>query len=186
MVVIVTVEKRTFISKDKFLELKQYFTEHGTSIQNHRQIIYKYRSDLDFRLIFDKDSALLRLRGARNQDEDLIVTLMRNELDKVILMFQSLGLNIDMKWYRTRYEMNYQDYHITLDETYHYGYVVSIDYSIRELSEREEALQNLTKLFETLSIPITTVEKFNDQYKYYRTNWVDFTRQIDEKSFINS
>lgn len=179
-----TVEKRTFINQLKYQQLKNFFDEHNQKEKDFNQIIYKYKSDVDFRFIFDNELAYLRLRGAMNVEGDLVVPIEQKDVKTVKLMLHSLGMHIDIKWFRHRTIYWYQDYIITLDETYHYGYVVSIAKEIPNIHLQENAHQELEQIFQKFEIPITSQEQFNDRYKFYKISWVDVASKIEEDKFL--
>lgn len=178
------VEKRTFINKEKYEELMNLFKQANASMSKINQVIYKYKSDLDFRLIFDKEKAVLRLRGMSGEDGDKIVHVRPEEIVTLVSMLRHLGMYEEIKWYRVRTTIKHQGYFITMDETYQYGYVASIAREV-PVEQREQAVQELEQLFQQLNVPITTKEQFNDRYKYYKMKWVDFSRNIDEQAFIS-
>lgn len=180
------VEKRTFINQLKYKELKSYFEENSKEKKDFNQIIYKYKSDVDFRFVFDHELAFLRLRGGFYTKEDLIVPVALKDIKTMQLMLKNLGMHIDIKWFRHRAIYQYQNYTVTLDETYHYGYVVSIAKDISSIDEQQDAYQELERLFQQLQIPITTKEQFNDRYKFYKISWVDVANKIDEDQFLQN
>lgn len=178
------VEKRTFINQSKYQELQNYFDLNSKSKKHFNQIIYKYKSDVDFRLIFDKELAILRLRGIANMEDDLIVPIDVEDVNKMKLMLRNLGMHVDIKWFRHRTIYFYKDYTVTLDETYQYGYVVSISKEVPDIKMQEAISKKLDTLFYELQIPITTQEQFNDRYKYYKYSWVDVANKINETVFL--
>lgn len=180
----ILVEKRTFINKDKYEQLMHSFQKENMQMQKENQVIYKYKSDLDFRLLFDKKSATLRLRGIPGSDMEKSVHIKPEEVFTLISMLRHLGMYEEMKWYRIRTTILSQEYLITMDETYQYGYVVSIAKEV-PLEQKDQAMQELDQLFDRLQIPITTKEQFHDRYKYYKLKWVDFAKNIDERAFIS-
>lgn len=180
----IVVEKRTFINKDKYEQLMNLFKQKNIPMQKVNQVIYKYKSELDFRLIYDSEKAVLRLRGITGEDEEKIVHIKPEEVSILATMLRHLGMYEEMKWYRVRTTIPLRDYLITMDETYQYGYVVSIAKEV-PLEQREQAMQELDQLFQQLQIPITTKEQFNDRYKYYKLKWVDFAHNIDEQAFVS-
>lgn len=180
----IVVEKRTFINKDKYEQLMTLFKEKNIPMNKVNQVIYKYKSDLDFRLIYDSEKAILRLRGVPGEDGEKIVHIALQEVPVFTQMLRYLGMYEEMKWYRVRTTIPFQKYLITMDETYQYGYVASIAKEV-PIEQREQAMQELEQLFQQLQIPITTKEQFNDRYKYYQLKWVDFARNIDEQAFIS-
>ena len=180
------VEKRTFINQLKYKELKSYFEENSKEKKDFNQIIYKYKSDVDFRFVFDHELAFLRLRGSFYASDDLVVPVALKDVKTMKLLLKSLGMHIDIKWFRHRAIYQYQNYTVTLDETYHYGYVVSIAKEISNIKEQPTAYEELEQVFRQLQIPITTKEQFNDRYKFYKISWVDVANKIDEDHFLQN
>lgn len=180
-----TVEKRTFINKDKYNELVNYFKSNSTLEKNFNQIIYKYKSDLDFRLIFDSNNAYLRLRGVVNHNDDIVIDIKKEQIKDLTVVLRNLGMYEETKWYRHRAIYKLNDYTITLDETYQYGYIISISKPISDIEQLDSTHQELENLFNKFHIKITTKEEFNDRYKYYKLHWVDVLQTIDEDKFIS-
>lgn len=179
------VEKRSFIDKEKYEELKNLFTKENTLVSLLNQVIYKYKSELDFRLIRDKNQAYLRLRGSSVSNEDIIVNIAPKEVANLLVTLRCLGMYEELKWYRKRLVIQYQNYEVTLDETYQYGYVVSIGRTMKKDENKEEVNRELENLFDKLQISKITQEQFNDRYKYYKIHWVDLESKIDEERFLN-
>lgn len=179
------VEKRTFIKKDKYIELANYFKTNCTLEANFNQIIYKYKSDLDFRLIFDAKNAYLRLRGVVNHNEDIKIDIKNDQIKDLTVVLRNLGMYEETKWYRHRMIFKFRNYTITLDETYQYGYVISISKPINDIEQLNAVHDELDNIFNAFKIKITTKEEFNDRYKYYKIHWVDALQTVDEDKFIN-
>lgn len=178
-------EKRSFIEKEKYEELKNLLIEEKQNVDIINQIIYKFKSDLDFRLIRDKNHAYLRLRGSRICNEEVITNIDLKEVENLLITFHSLGMYEELKWYRKRITTEYLGYTVTLDETIDYGYVVSIGKDVSNIREQAQIQKELEEIFEKLQIKKITQEQFNDRYKYYKIHWVDIESKVDEKTFLN-
>lgn len=178
------VEKRTFISKEKYEELARFFKEKADHYNSKKQIITQYRTDTDFRIVEEKNGIFFRLYANHLDREKLIITLDKKERDSIMKMFRALGMTIDVKWYRRRIEFSYQDYQVTLDKTFRYGFVISVSKLVQEEDIAEE-MRQLDSLFEQFRIPMTSPEQFNSQYHYYNLNWYDFTQHIDDTHFFD-
>lgn len=179
------VEKRSFIDQEKYAELKDLFTRENENLQQNNQVIYKFKSDLDFRFICDKTCAYLRLRGSRICSEEVITNISLSEVESLLITLHSLGMYEELKWYRKRITTEYLGYTVTLDETIDYGYVISIGTTVENVKDQDLALQKIQKVFEQLQIQPISQEQFNDRYKYYKIHWVDVEKKVNEKEFLN-
>ncbi len=176
------LEQRTFIDKNTYENIVHFLEEHATEKESKRQIIYKYRCTYDFRALIEKDRMVLRMRQG-NVDEDTLVTVSYEDHEKMLDILRLLGHTLDTKWYRLRKLFTYQDFEITLDKTFRYGYVVSVATSVSE-TQIKEATEKMFQFFERFHIVLTSPEQFYDQYHHYLTNWYDYTKDVDDSTFF--
>lgn|GEM_PF-5126605 len=176
------LEQRTFIDKKTYENIVQFLEKHATAKESKRQIIYKYRCTYDFRTLIEKDRMVLRMRKG-NVDEDTLVTVSYEDHEKMLDILRLLGHTLDTKWYRLRKLFTYQDFEITLDKTFRYGYVISVSIEVPR-DQIKEGTEKLYQFFEQFHIVLTSPEQFYQQYHHYLTNWYEYTKDIDDSTFF--
>ena len=102
--------------------------------------------------------------------EEIEVKFPREDFEKLEKMFSLLGLKVRIKWFRNRYEFDWNGIAVSLDYTKGYGYIIELERMCSE-DERERILEMLKQKLKQLDIPLTPKEEFDKKFKYYEENW---------------
>ena len=85
-------------------------------------------------------------------------------------MFLTLGFNVEIKWFRKRFEFDWDGITVCLDFTKGYGYIIELEKMCSE-EEKENEFKNLKDKLQSLKINITSREEFDKKFEYYKKNW---------------
>jgi adenylate cyclase class IV len=183
----IEVELRSFISKETYEQLLSRLENEKYNIKETRQITYYFSGDKDFRLMTTKDNLKLWLKTGFIHDEargEMTVIVDNEYKDQLLSMLTFLGYDIEIKWYRVRNEINYNNIDITIDYTHGYGYIIEAEIIVDDESKIEQSKDILKNLFNQFDIEVTDKQIFKDKYNDYKINWGEYTRDIDEDEFL--
>lgn len=173
------VQKRTFLNKEDYERFFAFLKQNSQEQKQEYQIVSNFRGDHDFRIITTKDYVKLDLKTLDRTDQEYQVLIHPRYLDDLIGIYQHLGMVVTLKRYRIRNQFIYQNFFITLDDVHHYGYV------LRVMKESDQAEQEIMELLEQQKIPLLPTSEFNERFTTYRLNWPEFTKDIQDESFIH-
>lgn len=176
------VEKRTFVSNDDFDGILEHLQKIALKQDKEKQVIYTYHTEGNFRLIRTKEYIKLDLKS-HDKSEDIVYVSKKYE-GNLINMFFKLGMDIELKRYRTRYKFIVDDFYITLDYNVKSGNVLKIKID-KELEEKELE-EKVNSFLESMNIHEMSLEKATELFTLYRTNWSDLTRDIEDEEFLRS
>lgn len=183
----IEVELRTFIDESKNNELLKYFEQKDIEVINQKQITYYFKGDQDFRLMLTNDFCQLWLKRGEIHDEareELIVKVDNKYKDDLIGMLKLLGFDIEIKWFRVRNSLVWNNIDVTLDYTHGYGYILELEKLVEDESQIESGKEILNKGFEELNIKMSEKQLFKEKYEDYKINWEKYTSEIDEMLFL--
>lgn len=173
-------EKRTVISNEKLSELINYFDNNSSVSATEKQVIYNYHTEDDFRLIRTNKYVKLDLKSRLGDNE---VYITKNQEKDLIEMFMKIGISVDFKRFRIRHQYKYSDYYVSIDENIKTGNIFRIkkNYEDEELNQIKEDVKNILI---NLGIEDTSLDKFQEIYGKYRSDWADLTKDMDEEEFL--
>ena len=174
----IEVEIRSFISEDKYIELLAFFKENGVLINEDYQETYYFDCDEDLRIQKNNFYSKIWLKKGKihdDQREEIEIKFDKDYFGKLEELFLTLGLNIDVKWFRKRFTFTWEGINVMIDHTKGYGYIIELE-KMSNKQEKEIVLDLLKEKLEILKVPLTSKEEFNRKYKYYKTNWRELTK----------
>ena len=183
----VEVEKRSFITKDKYDSLIDYFKSNKYDILAEKQITTYFKGDTDFRLMNTPNYLKLWLKKGKLHDdarEEMEVIIDKNYEQDLKKMLDILGYEVSIKWYRTRIELTYKDFKVTIDYSISYGYIVEFELLVDDESKIEAAKESISMMFKEFNIDQTPKEVFDDAYNNYKINWESYTKNVDDNIFL--
>jgi adenylate cyclase class IV len=183
----IEVELRTFLTNKQYHDLTSFFISLDYDIKETRQITYYFKGEKDFRLMITTDYLMLWVKTGHIHDEarnEMIVKIDPKYKDDLIKMLHFLGYEEEIKWYRIRRELSYNEISVTIDYTYGYGYIMEAEVLVKKEVEVKEAKQKLENLFKELNIEISPKEIFKNKYEDYKVNWQVLTKDVDESNFL--
>lgn len=184
----IEVEKRSFITKEKYYELTNYFKNNKYEIKEERQVTSYFKGETDFRLMNTPNYLKLWLKKGQLHDdarEEMNVLIDKKYEMDLLKMLQVLGYLVEIKWFRKRLELKHQIFNVTIDYSVGYGYIVEFELMVNDDSLIEDAKKQLQTVFKEFSIAESSKDEFNVKYNDYKINWNDYTKDIDEEAFLN-
>ena len=173
------LEKRTFVNEKQTEEILEYLTKNSIKKDIENQAIYTYHTGGDFRLI--KTNKYVKLDLKKDNDEQTV--FVSNEYQSNLeTMFFKLGMDIEVKRYRTRHRFLINNFYVTLDENVKYGNVLRI--KLEEETSKEELNKKITDFFKELGIEKISTERFQELYNKYRLEWSNLVKTFDEDEFL--
>ena len=169
----IEVELRSFISKDKYEELLEFFRKQGSFVKEDCQETYFFDCSQDLRIQKnDFFSKVWLKKGSMHDDqrEEIEIRFSREEFDKLEKIFLDMGMNIAVKWMRKRHSFVWKGIDVSLDYTKGYGYILELE-KLSSEKEKDSALELLKQGLKHLDIPLTPKQEFDAKYKYYKENW---------------
>ena len=175
----IEVEVRSFISKEQFEKLLDYFKKNADFINEDYQESFYFDCKQDLRIQKNNSFSKIWMKKGKIHDnyrEEIEIKFNRNDFENIEKLFLSLGFNVLIKWFRKRFEFKWEDIIVCLDFTKGYGYIIELE-KICSAKDKEKEYINLIDKLKSLDIDITSREEFDKKFLYYKENW---------KSLINS
>ena len=167
----IEVEVRSFISKEKYEELLEFFKKEGKFVNEDYQETLYFDTKEDLRIQKNNFFSKIWLKKGKIHDdyrEEIEIKFDRNDFEKLKKLFLILGFNVEIKWLRKRYTFKWQDMDVMIDYTKGYGYIIELE---KISSEKEKTLKLLKQKLKILNISLTPKEEFDKKYNYYKENW---------------
>ena len=167
------VEVRSFISKEKYLELIDFFNKNSNFLNETNQETHYFDSIKDLRIQKNDNYSKIWLKSGKMHDEkrkEIEIRLKKEDFAKAQELFFEIGLNIKIKWFRKRREYLWNEFNVCIDYTKGYGYIIEIEKLCKEKDKNyyEELIKSK---FKELNINITSKAEFNEKFHYYEKNW---------------
>lgn len=169
----IEVEIRSFISKEKYDELINFFKKEGDFVNEDDQTTYYFDAPFDLRIQKNNFFSKIWMKKGKIHDEqreEVEIKFNVDDFERLEKMFLTLGYNVQIKWFRKRHSFKWQDIDVAIDFTKGYGYIIEFE-KLAEENEKENALEFLKEKFNILNIPLTSREEFDQKFHYYRENW---------------
>lgn len=181
------VEKRSFISEDKYNELISHFKSHNYYLKEERQITYYFQGNIDFRLMNSSKYLKMWLKKGNLHDdikEEMSVIIDKKYETDLLKMLVILGYEVEIKWFRKRLQLTYRDFEVTLDYSIGYGFIIEFKLMINNELDIDKAKKRLEDVFIDFGINTSSKEEFTNKYNDYKENWENYTKGINEEEFL--
>jgi predicted adenylyl cyclase CyaB len=169
----IEVEIRSFITKEKYNELLEFFENNSKKIKEDHQETFYFDSNEDLRIQkSDSHSKIWLKKGKIHDDyrEEIEIKLNKEDFEKANKIFEAIGLNTKIKWYRLRNQFDWNNIKVCLDYTKGYGHIIELE-KLTSNKEKEKNLEELKQKLNQLNIPLTPKQEFEDKFKHYEQNW---------------
>lgn len=169
----IETEIRSFISKEKFDELLDFFKKNASLEKEDYQETFYFDCDEDLRIQRNNFFSKIWMKKGQIHDdhrEEIEIKFDKDEFENLEKLFLSLGYNIEIKWFRKRFEFKWNDITVCLDFTRGYGYIIELEKMCTEDTKIQE-FENLKQKLKSLNVEITPKEEFNKKFLYYKENW---------------
>jgi adenylate cyclase class IV len=99
----IEVEIRSFIDKDKYLELLEYFNKTGKLVKEDYQETYYFNSKEDVRIQRNNSYSKIYFKKGKIHDEareEYQIKVSRDDFENLERLFEALGNSVKIKWFR--------------------------------------------------------------------------------------
>ena len=170
------LEIRSFIPKEQYEKLLNFFRKNAKLIKKDYQETFYFDSKEDLRIQKNNFYSKIWMKKGNLHDEcreEIEIKFSRDEFENLEKLFIGLGYNVEIKWFRKRYEFEWNEIKVCLDFTKGYGYIIELE---KMCSKKEtQELENLKQNLKSLNINLTPKEEFKKKFEYYKENWRKLT-----------
>jgi len=141
----IEVEIRSFISKEKYENLIEFFKKEGEFVNEDDQVTYYFNAPFDLRIQKNNFFSKTWMKKGKIHDEqreEVEIRFSKDDFDKLEKVFLALGYNVQIKWFRKRNNFKWQGIDVALDFTKGYGYIIEFE-KLTDENEKEDALKML-------------------------------------------
>jgi len=173
----IEVEIRTFITKEQYQNLLEYFTEHGELLKEDYQETFYFDCEEDLRIQKNNTGSKVWMKKGKIHDEhreEIEIKFSKDQFEELEKLFLALGYNTEIKWFRKRHKFKWNDITVCIDYTKGYGYIIELEKMCNN-ENKEQEYQNLKQKLLSLNIEITPREHFEEKFKHYKQNWKQLT-----------
>lgn len=166
-------EVRSFVDKGQYENLLARFKKEAVFLGEDDQTTYYFDAPCDLRIQKNNHFSKIWTKKGRMHDEsreEIEIKFAKEDFEKLEKIMLSLGLNVSIKWFRTRNAFKLDDISLALDHTKGYGYIIELE-KMASPDAKDETVRYLKNKMETLGIKITPREEFDQKYQYYKENW---------------
>ncbi|MDO8571455.1 MAG: CYTH domain-containing protein [bacterium] len=169
----IEVEIRSFIPENQWDDLLDFFHTHATLIKEDFQETYYFDCAEDLRIQKNEYYAKIWLKKGKLHDEareEIEIHFDKNDFNKLETIFSLAGLPVKIKWFRKRYEFQWGDITVCIDDTKGYGRIIELEKMANE-EEKESVITELKEAFNTLHLKQTPLDEFKKRFAYYEKHW---------------
>ncbi len=169
----IETEIRSFISKEKFDKLIDFFKKNAFLVKEDYQETFYFDCDEDLRIQRNNFFSKIWMKKGKlhdNHRKEIEIKFDKDEFENLEKLFLSLGYNIEIKWFRKRFEFKWDNITVCLDYTKGYGYIIELEKMCTE-DTKEQEFEKLKYKLKSLDVKITSKEEFNKKFLYYKENW---------------
>lgn len=169
----IEVEIRSFITREKYLELIELLKKEGEFLGEDYQETYYFDAKEDLRIQRNNFFSKIWMKKGKihdSQREEIEIKFARDDFEKLEKIFLAVGFSVSVKWFRTRHAFKWQDIDVAVDFTKGYGYIIELE-KMADEGNKEKILEMLKQKLELLGIPLTPKEEFDRKYEHYKENW---------------
>ena len=167
------MEVRSFISEKAYHKLLAFFTEQAQLVKHDEQESHYYDCPQDLRIQQNQFYAKIWLKKGILHDparEEIEVQVPKEDFPKLQQLFAAMGYNVNIKWFRTRDQFQWDDITVTVDYTKGYGHILELE-KMASPQTKEETLHHLREKLAELQIPETPKLIFDQKFQWYKENW---------------
>ncbi len=166
------LEIRSFISKEQYEKLLNFFRKNTKLIKEDYQETFYFDSKEDLRIQKNNFYSKIWMKKGNFHDEcrdEFEIKFSRDEFENLENLFVGLGYNVEIKWFRKRYEFEWNKTKVCLDFTKGYGYIIELEKMCS--TEEKHTMKILEELKQNLkSLNINPKEEFKKKFEYYKEN----------------
>ena len=174
----VEVELRSFLTEEKYNQLKDFFDTNANFKGEDTQETHYFDCEQDLRIQKNNKGSKIWMKKGKIHDEDreeIEIPTEPEDFENLQKLFKHLNYGVEIKWFRKRLTYEWDKITVCLDHTKGYGHILELEI-LTEEKNKQQALATLKDKFELLKIPVTPRETFDKRFKYYKENWKKLTK----------
>src|SRR3989339_107608 len=150
----IEVELRTFLTKEKYAELLEFFNRNGSFMSTEKQETHYLNTSEDLRIQKNDFFAKIWMKKGKLHDEareEIEVHFQKEDFAKIENICTTIGLTPKIKWYRTRITFAWEGISVMIDDTKGYGYILELEKMSKEEirdSKKKSQKQVLEELYQ--------------------------------------
>jgi len=169
----IEVEARSFITKEQYEKLLDYFKENAKLLKEDYQETFYFDCEQDLRIQKNNFYSKIWMKKGKlhdNHREEIEIRFDKDNFDDLEKLFLGLGYKIAIKWFRKRIEFDWDNITVDLDFTKGYGYIIELEKMSTD-EDKNKVYEILKGKLENLGIKLTPKEEFDKKFQYYKENW---------------
>ena len=169
----IEAEIRSLIDERQYKSLLKFFKKEGKFLGQENQVSYYFSGSEDLRIQKSDKSAKIWLKKGKMHDdsrEEIEVRLEKKEFENAEKIFEALGYEIKIKWFRKRNTFVWKGMRVMLDDTLGYAKIIELEKMCKK-QDKEKTIANLRAKLAQLGIAETAKEEFEKKFEYYKNNW---------------
>ena len=174
----IEVEIRSFIDRQKYIDLIKFLKKKANFLGQEKQLTYYFSGPTDLRIQRSDLYAKVWLKKGRlhaETREEIEIKIDKKDFFKLRELFLTLGYKIEIAWDRTRNNFKWRGCDLAVDSTKGYGYILEIE-KLASAAKKEIALTTIKSLQKELGVAPTAKEKFEKKFVWYKKNWKKFVK----------
>jgi len=169
----IETEIRSFISKEQFEELLEFFKKNAKFKKEDYQETFYFDCKEDLRIQRNSFYSKIWMKKGKIHDdhrEEIEIKFDKSEFENLEKLFIALGYDTEIKWFRKRFKFEWEGVTVCLDFTKGYGYIIELEKMCFEY-EKEKEFKVLEEKIKSLNIELSPKEEFTKKFEYYKENW---------------
>jgi len=174
----IETELRSFISKEKYHEMIEFFKKNGEFVSEDYQETYYFDCEQDLRIQKNNFFSKIWMKKGKIHDdsrEEIEIKFAKEDFEKLEKLFLELGYEVKIKWFRNRHSFKWNGVDVMIDYTKGYGHIIEMEIMSNEDNE-DLSLKILHEKFKELGIEITSREEFDKKFNHYKENWRELVK----------
>jgi len=190
----IEIEARSFITSNQYKDLEGRLNKIARFLGKiNEETVYCGKESIRIRR--DNNSSWLILKSGKIHDDfrdEIKIQFKRTDFEKLKEIFERLGFNIEVAWFRKRKIYDWRGIKVFLDDTKGYGKIIELETQyqskarcwtspvpkrsfwygeIGKEGEERKIHEKLKEKLKSLGIKITPKKVFEKKFKYYKNNW---------------
>src|SRR3989338_4493157 len=174
----IEVEARSFITKEQYEKLLEFFKQNSKLLKEDYQETFYFNCEQDLLIQKNNFYSKVWLKKGKMHDnsrEEIEIKFDKSQFETLEQLFLALGFEVQIKWFRKRFEFEWEKITVDLDYTKGYGYIIELEKMSSE-AEKEKDFETLKQKLLSLGINLSSKEEFDKKYQDYKTNWKELTK----------
>jgi len=168
----IEIEVRSFITSNQYKDLEKKLDKIARFLGKvNEETVYCGKESIRIRR--DDNSSWLILKSGKIHDDfrdELKIQFKKVDFEKLKEVFERLGFNVEVAWFRKRKIYDWQGVKVFLDDTKGYGKIIELE-KIGKEDEERKIHEKLKEKLKSLGVKITPRKVFEKKFKYYKNNW---------------